>query len=343
MAGPREGARAIGQGGVSEWQRVEQWRRLGAPRRGRGVVLGIGDDAAVLRLGHGMDLVASQDALVEDVHFRRRWTTPADLAHKLLAVSVSDIAAMAAVPRFALVALALPADVDEAWSAAFARGLRRSARALGVVLVGGDTVRSPHGILADGVVLGEVEPDRARTRAGARPGDVLCLTGRIGGAGVGLRLLEAPELAGALSPAVAASARRSLLRPRPRVAAGEALAPFARALVDLSDGLAGAVEALTRGRAIGVEIRARDLPLHPAVRPLARRLGLDPVDLALSGGEDYELLAAVPARLAPRVPRPTCGLRPIGVVTEGPGSVLVGRSGGRRPLPKGYDAFGPGV
>jgi thiamine-monophosphate kinase len=290
----------------------------------------------------GFDLVATQDALVEDVHFRRRWTAPGDLAYKLLAVSVSDIAAMAAVPRFALVALALPVDLDAAWSEAFARGLRRAGQAFGLTVVGGDTVRSSAGIMADGVVLGQVPHGRAVPRSRARPGDVLYVTGRVGGAAVGLRLFEAPALAAAMPASVAASARRALLRPRPRVAEGQALQAHARALVDLSDGLGGAVEALTRGRSIGVEIRADAVPLHPAAVALARHLGVDPLDLALAGGEDYELLAALPRR----TPVPTAlapSLWPIGVVRAGPGAWLIAPSGERRPLPAGYDAFGPGA
>lgn len=285
--------------------------------------------------------MVTQDALVEDIHFRRRWTSPADLAHKVLAVSVSDVAAMAASPRFALIALALPDDVDEAWTEAFARGLGRCARRLGVTLVGGDTVRSPAGLVADGVVLGQVAEGMARTRAGARPGDALYLTGRIGGAAAGLRLLETPGLAGALPDRLARAARRALLRPVPRVAEARAMAGAARAMVDLSDGFAGAVQALTRDRPIGAEISAERLPLHPAATATARRLGIDPLTFALAGGEDYELLVAVPARVR-ALPAMACGLTRVGTVTDGPGSVLVGPDGGRSPLPCGYDAFAPG-
>lgn len=319
-----------------EWQRIEQWRRLAAPAAATGVVEGIGDDAAVLRLRPGMDLVATQDALVEDVHFRRRWTGPEDLAHKLMAVSLSDIAAMGARPRFALVTLALPPDLDLAWSEAFARALGAACRRWRLSLVGGDTVRSPGPLVADGVVLGEVAPGAAVLRRRARPGDALFVTGSIGGAAVGLRLLETPALAEALTPRLVRSARLRLLRPRPRQREGAALAAIAHAMVDLSDGLAGAVEALLRGQAIGAEIWRERLPLHPAVPPLARALGLAPEALALGGGEDYELLAALPPGLEP--PAAARAVR-VGVVTADDAAWLVGADG-RSPLPPGYDAFG---
>jgi thiamine-monophosphate kinase len=326
----------------------DEWRRiaaladaLGRAGRGRGVVRGIGDDAAVLRPRPGFDLLVTQDALVEDVHFRRRWTAAEDLAHKVLAVSVSDIAAMGGRPRFALVALALPPEVDLAWSEGFGRGLAAAARRFRLAVVGGDTVRSPGPLVADGVVLGEVERGRARARAGVRPGDLLFVTGTVGGAGAGLRLLDDPDLARRLPPSLAARARKRLLRPAPRVAAGRTLAAVARALVDLSDGLAGAVAALCRSSPVGVRIYADRLPVDPAAAAVARLLGQHPVDFALAAGEDYELLAAVEAERARSLPALSPRAVAVGEAVDQAGAWLVRPDGSLSPLPGGYDAFAP--
>lgn len=317
-------------------------RQATAPqRRPPGIVRGIGDDTAILRVRQGRDLLATQDALVEDVHFRRAWTTPADLAHKLLAVSVSDIAAMGGRPRYALVATALPSDLPRGWHDAFAVGLGEAARRLAVTVVGGDTVRSAGPLVVDGVVLGDVARGTAVTRDGARPGDLLYLTGTIGGAAAGLRLLEEPDRFAGLAPSTALRARRRLLRPVPRTAAGRALRPWARAMVDLSDGLAGAVAALMRAAPVGVRLEAASLPVDPAARAVARRLGLHPVLFALAGGEDYELLVALSPRRAAALPRLGVGLRPIGRVTGGNTAVLAWPDGRLAHLPGGYDAFSP--
>ncbi|MCL6596395.1 MAG: thiamine-phosphate kinase [Firmicutes bacterium] len=325
-----------------EWQRIAAVAAaLGRAGRGGGVAWGIGDDAAVLRPRPGYDLLVTQDALVEDVHFRRRWTTAEDLAHKVLAVSVSDIAAMGGRPRFALVALALPPDVDLAWSEAFGRGLAAAARRFRLAVVGGDTVRSPGPLVADGVVLGEVGRGRARLRAGVRPGDRLVVTGTVGGAGAGLRLLDDPDLARRLPPTLAARARRRLLRPTPRVAAGRALAPAAGALVDLSDGLGGAVAALCRSSPVGVRIHADRVPVDPAAAAVARLLGQDPVDFALAAGEDYELLAAVAPRRAASLPALSPRAVEVGEAVDEAGAWLVRPDGSLSPLPGGYDAFAP--
>lgn len=325
----------------SEWSRIEAVRRaVASVPRPRDLVRGIGDDAAVVRWA-GAPLLATQDCLVEDVHFRRRWLSAGDLAYKLLAVSVSDVAAMGGRPRYALVSLAAPDDLGEAWSQLFANGLAEASRLLGVAVIGGDTVRTPDRIVVDACVLGEAPPGGAVGRPGGRPGDAVVLTGRIGGAHAGLRLLEDPALAARIAPAAGDRAVRRQRRPTPRVAAGRRLAGLARAMVDLSDGLAGASWALVRAGGPGVVLRAADIPLDPYAAAVARALGRDPLAFALSGGEDYELLAAVPPRALGRLPRVRCGLRAVGCLVDEPGVWLEGPDGVREPLGDGYDAFAP--
>lgn len=258
-----------------------------------GTILGIGDDAAVLDLG--ACAVVTHDMLVDGVHFRRATTGLRDLGWKALAVNLSDLAAMGAEPVAALVGLGLPtgsladADIDDLYA-----GMDELAGPLGVTVAGGDVTSSPVLVLAVtavGRALPGVEPVR---RAGARPGDVLCVTGVLGAAAAGLRLLEDPGLLPGLPgrDALVAAQRR----PQPRLAAGRQLAHAgATAMMDLSDGLALDAGRLAAVSGVKAEIDLAGLPVADGVADVAAAAGLDAVDLAATGGEDYELLAALPA------------------------------------------------
>lgn len=316
------------------------------------VRIGIGDDAAVLRPSPGMDWVVTQDALVEDVHFRRRWMDAESLGWKTMAVSLSDLAAMGAEPRAAFLTLALPEGSDADWVRGLARGVARCLARYGARLAGGDTVRSPDRIFVDGVLMGEVPQEGAIRRDSARVGDRLLVTGYLGGAALGLRLVEGgqnPEevAAATVTDADREASRRArarLLRPQPRVEAGVAVRHVATAMADLSDGLAGAVTALCEASGVGATLDASHLPVDPAVRTHGPALGLDPVSLAVWGGEDYELLLAVPSGTPERLPRFLGEVRwtEIGeVVGAGEGRTLL-RNGVREELGVGYDAFRDG-
>jgi thiamine-monophosphate kinase len=275
-------------------------RRLHA-RAGRpaaAVVLGIGDDAALVEPVRGELVVLAADSLVEDVHFRRRWTAAADIGHKALAVNLSDLAAMGASPRACLLSLALPIDLPLSDFDALIDGLVSLADRTGCPLVGGNLARSPGPLVADVTVAGSVHRRRALTRAGGRPGDDLYVTGLLGGALAGLRLLQAGPLdrEGASPEAIAAVRRYEVPTPRLRTGRSAARQAAARAAIDLSDGLAGAVTQLTEASGTGAILDLAALPVDPAALDLAGTLGLDAVELALTGGEDYELLFAVPPR-----------------------------------------------
>ena len=258
--------------------------------------LGIGDDAAAWMVGPGSLLVATTDMLVEGVHFRLDWTSPRDLGWKALAVNLSDLAAMGATPGRALVSVALlpgqASIVEEMYD-----GLSELSRMTGTQVVGGDTVRSSGPLVVNVALLGEAEPGRLLRRDGAVAGDLLAVTGVVGASAAGLALLlegDPVRLAGPGAAALIAAHHR----PQPRLAAGRVLAALGlRCAIDISDGVAS--EAWHVARSSGVEI-ALDIDRLPLADGAVALFGREKaLQLAVSGGEDYELLFAVPeARLA---------------------------------------------
>lgn len=259
----------------------------------RGVAIGIGDDAAVLEPAPGTRLVLTTDLLIEDVHFRRRYAEPADIGWKALAVNLSDIAAMGACPRWSLVALACPPGTAMDEVEAFYEGLAALATEHQVALVGGDTSASPGGWVVNVTVVGDT--DRAPlTRAGARPGDVLAITGDVGRSAAGHAILERREAPAGLAAEALAAVTAAHLRPHPRVREARWLAAAGgvTAMIDLSDGLATDLRHLARESRVGARVDLARLPLSPATRSVARALGRDPLAWATGGGEDYELLLA---------------------------------------------------
>jgi thiamine-monophosphate kinase len=301
------------------------------PREGPGVVLGPGDDAAVLRAPAGEDLVATVDAVVERVHFSLPPFTPEDLGWKALAVNLSDLAAMGARPLWALVALGVPAGTPAGTLAGIARGLGACARAHGCAVAGGNVTRAGE-LSVTVTALGAVRRGKALTRSGARPGDLLVVSGTLGDAALGLR----PG-----APAEVAARQR---RPAPRVGLGRELARFASAAIDVSDGLVQDVGHLCAASGVAARIDAERIPRSRAGAAFAARLA-DPLGPALAGGEDYELAVTVaPHRLA-AVQR--AGLRegvPIAVVgriASGHGVEVVDGRGRPIPVPPGHDHLRP--
>jgi thiamine-monophosphate kinase len=285
--------------------------------------LGVGDDAALLAASAGMDLAASTDMLLEGTHFRAG-AEPRALGHKSLAVNLSDLAAMGARPRWALLALALPA-ADEAWLGAFAAGFFALAARFGVELVGGDTTRGPLAVCV--TILGEVPPGAALTRSGAAPGDDVWVSGELGGAALALE-----------RPGIAAAARR-LHEPEPRVALGERLRGIATSAIDVSDGFAQDLgHVLERSRA-GALVRYAALPRFRAFpdAETERRC-------VLAGGDDYELVfTAPPAR---RAAIESLGaelglaLARVGEIRAGaPRLAVLDERGAEMALPRGFDHF----
>lgn len=283
---------------LGEFELIDRFfRDCGATRTD--VVLGIGDDGALLRPPSGADLVAVSDTLVEGVHFPVG--SPAEsIGHRALAVNLSDIAAMGATPRWALLSFTLP-RVEEAWLAGFARGFGALARAHGVALVGGDTTRGPMTIGVQ--VLGTVPAGEGLRRSGGRPGDALFVTGTPGDAAAGLALIMAADgsAAGLRSDASAdalEALRRRFLFPTPRIAEGEALRGLASACIDISDGLVGDLGKLAAASACAAVLDIDALPRSAALAAVTPEAALRSM---LDGGDDYELLLAVPPAQVARV------------------------------------------
>lgn len=263
-----------------------------------GVVVGTGDDAALLEPGAGW-LVATCDSQVAGVHFRLGAATPEEIGWKALAVNLSDIAAMGATPRFALVSLIVPPDLPLATLEGIYAGLRDLAGQHGVAIVGGNVATQPERLIIDITALGVVAAGGAVRRAGARPGDHVLVTGQLGAAAAGLWLQDHPERAGAVDEATRQWALRAQHAPLPRVAVGLLLAESgATAALDVSDGLLADLGHLCAASDVGADIAVERLPIAPATRAVAALAEIDPVDWALSGGEDYELVFTVPAERA---------------------------------------------
>jgi len=272
---------------LTEFELIERYFR----RPTRNAVLGVGDDAALIAPSPGFEIAATVDMLLEGRHFFAGAEAEA-LGHKTLAVNLSDLAAMGAMPRWALLALALP-SVDEGWLAAFARGFFALADAHGVDLVGGDTTRGPRNLCV--TVLGEVPAGKALRRSGAKGGDSIWVSGTLGDAALAIahRLgrirLEGADLA---------DCERTLARPAPRVALGLALRGIASAVIDVSDGLVGDLGHVLDASRIGATI---DIDALPRSSAMAAQLAGAQRDVALqcllAGGDDYELVfTALPSR-----------------------------------------------
>ncbi|KPQ26839.1 MAG: thiamine-phosphate kinase [Marinobacter excellens HL-55] len=291
------------------------------------LVLGPGDDCAIQRIPVGRDLVFSVDTLVEGVHFPLNYSS-CYLGWRALAVAVSDLAAMGAEPVCFTLALTLP-EASSDWLSGFAEGLSKASRAFGIALAGGDTTRGPltisiqvHGTVAEGAAI---------QRSGARPGDLICVTGPLGAAGAALAFLDDPE------PSPLAQAM--LVRyhsPEPRLELGQQLVGKASAAIDISDGLLADLQHILEASSVGAELQAGTIPMMPE---LVQLHGDQSLNLALTAGDDYELCVTIAPEVLKRLaPDIQAQLVVVGQVVKTPGLSLIGAD--LTGMPPGFDHFG---
>lgn len=310
------------------------------------VVVGIGDDVAVLDYGGDELLLAKVDIQVEGVHFVPGSISARDLGRKALAINLSDIAAAGGQPYHALVSLALPAETEVAWVEELYRGLRQEGDCYGVAVVGGNMARSPGAIVVDVFVLGRVQRQHLLLRSGASPGDHVLVTGTLGDSAAGLALLQEPTID------LDAARREQLLArhftPTPRLPESAVIArrQLATAMIDISDGLSSDVGHICERSGVGVRLWAARLPLTPAARQVAGASGRPAWQLALEGGEDYELCFTAPPgaaqELAAAVERETgTPVTVVGQILANEGRWLVREDGTEAPLQaRGWEHFG---
>ncbi|MEO6394204.1 MAG: thiamine-phosphate kinase [Pyrinomonadaceae bacterium] len=339
--------------GSTEFSFIEALRQRTIGQIGQpSLIHGIGDDAAIIQKDAKTDLVVTTDLLVEEIDFRRDWAIPELLGHKALAVSLSDVAAMGAVPRWAMVSIGLPAA---RWRAGFLKkfydGWFALAEQVGVQLIGGDTSSTPDHIVIDSMVLGEVRRGRAVMRSGARPGDQIYVTGQLGGAAGGLGSLQAgSRLHISARHRKKVSATEALLlrqlRPSARTAWGKLLGDkrLATAMIDISDGLSSDLAHICRASGAGALVEAEAIPVDQHLRSIemnsSKTLGL-----ALNGGEDFELLFTVSADKAKKLTTEVEGVpvARIGEITDRSGQILINENGRWTALEAaGFDHFSNG-
>jgi thiamine-monophosphate kinase len=316
------------------------------PAAGPQVRLGSGDDAAVTVPGGAV--ATSVDALLEGVHFRRETASLRQIGRKALSTALSDLAAMGAAPGEAYVWLGAPEDMDEAELLEVGEGLAAVAVETGTTIAGGDLTRAPVLSLAVTVTGHAPNPDDFVTRGGARPGDLLVVTGELGGAAAGLLLLERASVGGLDTQAKEALKLRQV-DPTPRLAAGRALAAAgATAMIDVSDGLAADAGHVAKASGALLLINADELPIAPGVEAVAEAADRDPLELAASGGEDYELLAALPPEaLAPArealaaLGTPLTAIGRVEAVSDGDPRAELRRRGGEAVPNRGFDQLHP--
>jgi thiamine-monophosphate kinase len=316
------------------------------------VLIGIGDDAAVVAPRRNHVDVLTTDVQVDGVHFDRAASSAADVGHRALHVNLSDIAAMGGEPRVALLSLGLPATLEARWVADLVQALVEAARAARVQLVGGNISRSPT-LFVDVTVSGAVKPRHLLRRVGARAGDELYVSGSVGAAAAGLAWLThgpgdgvEPSSSGAGPSDAMAAAIARYRRPEARVALGLQVGrnKAASACMDTSDGLADALRQLATASGVGVRVEAACVPIAAAVAEVAAATGADAAALTWSGGEDYELLFAVPRRSRRRFLHATGrkglpAMTRIGVCTKDADLVIVHEDQRETPLPGGYQHF----
>jgi len=320
-----------------EEQLINRVRRR-FPFTGDGLRVGIGDDAAVLRPNPGKEWVVTTDAFLENVHFLRKAHPAKVVGYKALARATSDIAAMGAHARYFFLTLGIPEACTGVWLDDFLRGMSRVASRFGLTLAGGDTTKYPKVVMSL-TVMGEISRGKTILRSGAVPGDLICVSGKLGEAELGWKIIQRKLH----RQKRWARLLKKHFYPQPRLALGEWLAEhrYATSMIDTSDGLSSDLNHICKATGVGAKVWSDKIP---AVRVPAelRRGGLDPLNLALNGGEDYELLFTVPKKFSKHMPGKVAGIPVtiIGEITREKTIILLGPDGVKTPIePKGWDPF----
>jgi thiamine-monophosphate kinase len=321
---------------IGEKHLIAQVRRMAGIRKNSSVLAGIGDDCSVLRLaahaGKSDDMLVTTDFTLEGIHFRRDWHSPESVGHRCLARGLSDIAAMGGEPVAVFLSLALPRELAQTWVRGFVQSLIGLAKRHGVTLAGGDTAESPGGILADIIVVGSVPRGKALLRSGARPGDLIYVSGELGGSAAAVTEMQG-------NPDRKLNPRRYLghFFPKPRIELGRLLREkgLVTAMIDTSDGLSTDLAHICEESGVGAEILSASLPRARVGKP-SRKVDFK---FALHGGEDYELLFSAPS--GERIPARIAGvpITKIGRITRRRKILLLTEGVGRELEPQGWEHF----
>ena len=298
------------------------------------VVQGIGDDAAVIRTAPepAPYLLVTTDMLVESRHFNCSWATPEQIGIKASECNVSDIAAMGGTARWMFVSIALPAEAEVSWVEGLYKGIERSCRCHNIALLGGDTTQGAVTTINISL-LGAVSPQNLCLRSHAKPGDLLMVTGPLGGSAAGLAMLNSGKTPSDYL-------KQKHLEPRCRMDAVELVAPLANAMIDISDGLGAEVNHLCTQSKSGAEINSNLIPLHDEVIKAGQLLGVDPLEWAIGGGEDFELLFSIPPQKIAELDEKEIQCTQVGKITDQRGNVrLIDRTGCSSQLQGGYNHF----
>ena len=297
------------------------------------LIAGIGDDAAVIRTlpEPAPYQLVTTDILVDGRHFNRRWATAEQIGIKSAECNISDIAAMGGRPTWMFITLVLTQETEVEWAQNLYKGIGQSCSRNGIVVAGGDTTQGPVNTV-NITLLGTVSPDNLCLRSHARSGDILMATGALGASAAALELLNQDK-----KPTVRLLEKH--LAPTCRMDISPAIAPLANAMIDISDGLSSEVRHICKQSKVGAEIYADAIPIHEDVKIMSDHLGRDPVDFALCGGEDYELLFSIPEDKIPTLKETGYSFYKIGKVTKLEKGLHLVSADGKRMLPGGYDHF----
>jgi len=292
-----------------------------------GAIVGIGDDAAVMEPPKRRLQLITCDMLCEGDHFRLDWASPKQIGEKVMEVNVSDIAAMGGEPTYAVIALSLTEKTDVEFMDGLYEGIYASCERHGFKLIGGDTTRGK-ACTVSVTVLGEVEKENLSLRSDAKVGDLICVTGYLGGSTAGLNLL----LRGVEGDT------KDHLEPRCRLNAARMIAPHCNAMIDVSDGLASEVGHICDESGVGARVYKDRIPLSASTKDSAEKLGMDPYEFALSGGEDFELVFTIPEERILNI-EVNCPITVVGEIVDGKEGRTLISGDGEQPLEGGYDHF----